>query len=153
MRQFLCCAALVVSSCAIGATGTPQTSPPSGPVRVSSSSPFGSDCSVPGVSRGSAVEPDLAVDPGEPRHLAAVWQQDRVVSGAALGNLVAISRDGGRTWRSRPLPHLARCTGAPWALASDPWVSIGSGGAVYASSLLFTPGRPARSALAVSVSA
>src|SRR5205807_2554366 len=66
---------------------------------------------------------------------------------------VAISRDGGRTWRSRPLPHLARCTGAPWALASDPWVSIGSGGAVYVSSLLFTPGRPARSALAVSVSA
>ena len=52
----------------------------------------------------------------------------------------------------RPLPHLARCTGAPWALASDPWVSIGAGGAVYVSSLIITPGRPVRSALAVSVS-
>jgi hypothetical protein len=93
------------------------------------------------------------VDPGDPRHLAAVWQQDRVASGAALGNVVATSRDGGRTWRSRPLPDLTRCTGAPWALASDPWVSIGAGGDAYASSLLITPGSPVRSAVAVSVSA
>jgi BNR repeat-like domain len=121
-------------------------------VRVSSSSPFAAGCSGADASRGSAVEPDLAVDPGDARHLAAVWQQGRVVSGAALGNLVATSRDGGRTWRARPLPHLTRCGGGRWTLASDPWVSIGSGGVVYASSLLITPGSTFRSGLAVSSS-
>src|SRR2546430_828186 len=152
MRRFLC-VALVAAGCTVGGPSEPAAAPAS-PVRGSAGSPFGAGCAVPGASPGSAVEPDLAVAPGDARHLVAVWQQDRVVRGAALANLVATSRDGGRSWRSRPLPHLTRCSGSPsWTLASDPWVSIGSGGVVYASSLLITPGSPLRSALAVSVSA
>jgi hypothetical protein len=119
---------------------------------VSAGSPFAAGCSVRDTFRGSAVEPDLAVDPGDARHLAATWQQDRVLSGAALADLVATSHDGGRSWRSQPLPNLTRCTGGQWTLASDPWVSIGAGGVVYASSLLVTPGSPFRSGVAVSAS-
>jgi hypothetical protein len=143
---------LLLAGCTAGGPSGSAPAASSAPVRLSASSPFAAGCSVSGASRGSAVEPDLAVDPGDDRHLAAVWQQDRVVSGAALGNLVASSRDGGRTWRSQPLPHLTRCTGGQWTLASDPWVSIGSGGVVYASSLLVTPGPRFRSAVALSAS-
>src|SRR5439155_23213538 len=53
---------------------------------------------------------------------------------------------------SQPLPHLTRCDGGQWSLASDPWVSIGAGGAVYASSLLVALG-PFRTSVAVSVAA
>jgi BNR repeat-like domain len=151
MRRFLC-VALAAAGCTAGAPPGTAATASAAPVQLSGSSPFAAGCMVPDVSRGSAVEPDLAVDPGDPQHMAAVWQQDRVLRGAALGNLVATSRDGGRTWRSRPLPHLTRCTGGAWTLASDPWVSIGAGGVVYASSLLITPAAPFRSGLAVSAS-
>ena len=150
MRRLLCLA-LMATACTVGGPSEPAASAAVPPIRVSGDSPFAAGCSLPRASRGSAVEPDLAVDPGDARHLAAVWQQDRVVSGAALGNLVATSRDGGRSWRQRALPHLTRCTGATWALASDPWVSIGVGGRVYASSLLITPDTPFLAGVAVSV--
>jgi hypothetical protein len=67
--------------------------------RLSGKTPF-SGCGVPGAEqRSSEAEPHLAVDPRNPRRLVATWQQDRFVEdGGALSNLVASSRDGGRSW-------------------------------------------------------
>jgi hypothetical protein len=107
--------------------------------RLSGKSPF-HGCGVPGdEQRGSEAEPHLAVDPRNPRRLVATWQQDRFVEdGGALSNLVASSRDGGRTWRTVRLPGLSRCTRGKDERASDPWLSIGRDGTVYQSSLTFT---------------
>src|SRR2546423_15503603 len=41
------------------------------------------------VYRGSVVEPMLAADPRDSRHLVAVWLQDRIATSAALGVLTA----------------------------------------------------------------
>ncbi len=88
------------------------------------------------VYRNAEVEPWIAVDPTDPRHLVGVWQQDRLTTGGAKGLMAAVSFDRGRTWDRTTLPFDA-C--APGGLdverASDPWVSIGPDGIVYAASL------------------
>jgi hypothetical protein len=97
--------------------------------RLSGKTPF-SGCGVPGAEqRSSEAEPHLAVDPRNPRRLVATWQQDRFVEdGGALSNLVASSRDGGRSWRTVRLPELSRCTRGGGERTSDPWLSIGVAG-------------------------
>ena len=91
------------------------------------------------------VEPQVAVNPRDPKNLIGTWQQDRWSNGGAHGLVAGFSRDGGQTWSETPLPF-SDCAG-PDALqfqrASDPWVSIGPDGIAYASGLVFdhTTGR------------
>jgi hypothetical protein len=83
------------------------------------------------------VEPSLAADPRHPDRLVAAYQQDRFHRGGARGVVVALSEDGGRTWRRKPLA-VSRCAGAAARqarFASDPWVSVGPDGRIYASTL------------------
>jgi hypothetical protein len=108
---------------------------PAGRVQVlSGQSPFGGGC--PGrrlderAITGSEVEPALAVDPSDRRHLVATWQQD-IGTPAARSDLIATSADGGRTWRHSAIPGLTVCTGGTADFASDPWLSIGGDGTVY----------------------
>jgi hypothetical protein len=66
-------------------------------VRISGRFPFFGRCGAAGnpqFTPGSAVEPDLAVDPGEPKDVVAAWIQD---DGSAI--VTSSSRDGGRTWK------------------------------------------------------
>jgi hypothetical protein len=108
---------------------------------LSGASPFEpGGCGVPGQpSFGAAAEPSIAVNPRDPDNLVAVWQQDRfAVDGGALSNVVAASRDGGRTWRRALVPGISRCTGGADERTSDPWVSIGPDGVAYLASLTFT---------------
>ena len=91
-------------------------------------------------------------DPVNPRRLVAAFQQDRWNDGGANGNIVDISRDGGRTWR---LAHrqaaFTVCEGgvpgrrSVYQRASDPWLSYSADGrTVYQASLSFDgPFRPA----------
>ncbi len=79
-------------------------------------------------------EPSLAVDPKAPTHLVATWQQ--LGTPVGLGNVVAVSQDGGRQWVREMLPGLTTCSGGPYVSATDPWVSIGPDHTVYVSSLL-----------------
>jgi hypothetical protein len=88
---------------------------------------------------GAVEEPSLAVDPRDPRHLVGTWQQDRRRDGAAFGTTVAVSRDGGRTWRRQLLPNLTRCANGRYPLASDDWASIGPDGTAYVGSLAVGP--------------
>jgi Neuraminidase (sialidase) len=134
------------------------------PVRVSGPSPFWDGCEGSAlrsrVYRGSAVEPMLAVDPRDPRHLVAAWQQDRIATAAASGVLAAVSRDGGRTWTTSS-PTFTRCTagtpanGGARVVAADPWVTIAPNGDVYVVVLALNAfaGPETVSAIAVSKSA
>src|SRR5947209_16473028 len=79
-------------------------------------------------------EPSLAVDPTNPRQLVATWQENR--SPDDVGNVVALSHDGGSSWSRAVLPSVLTCTGGPYTHATDPWVSIGQDGIVYVSALV-----------------
>jgi hypothetical protein len=70
------------------------------------------------------VEPHLAINPTNPNHLVAAWQQDRMSDGGARGLATAVSVDGGVTWgRPQPAPF-TQCGGGAFARASDPWVAV-----------------------------
>jgi hypothetical protein len=109
-------------------------------VEAAPSDPF-AGCS-PGAQTGTSypgtqVEPRLAVDPTNAKHLVGVFQQDRWNNGGAFGIVAAVTFDGGKTWTDSVLPGLSRCSGGPYDRASDPWVSIGANGTVYVSSMGF----------------
>ena len=110
-------------------------------VRVSHGDPFAS-CTVDEVQHQSGtlypsteLETFLAVDPTNPDHLAAIWQQDRWSGGGSRGLVVGISFDGGQTWQDAPLPGASLCSGGTTARASDPWLTFAPNGDLYATAL------------------
>jgi BNR repeat-like domain len=111
----------------------------SGLAAISGRTPFGDGCGLGDDPQPSTeAEPYIAVNPRNPRNLIAIWQQDRfVVDGGALSNLVATSRDGGRTWKRVRVPDASVCTGGSDERTSDPWVTIGPDGTAYLGILTF----------------
>ena len=113
---------------------------------VSATSPFANGCdgnpSSGTLYVNSEVEPYVAVDQRNTQHIVGVWQQDRWSEGGARGLMSAASFDGGKTWIRKPLPF-SLCgggtisNGGAYPFASDPWVTIGPTGVVYAISLSF----------------
>jgi hypothetical protein len=83
----------------------------------------------------SEVEPRIAVDPHNPLHMVGVYQQDRWNDGGSRGNMAAVTFNGGKTWTNVPLPGNTVNNGGFWYRNSDPWVSIGPDGTVYAISI------------------
>src|SRR4051812_40851066 len=59
------------------------------------------------------AEPFLAIDPGNPNHLLAGYQEDRFEDGGCRTLTWAVSFNAGRTWREGLLPNLTRATGGP----------------------------------------
>jgi BNR repeat-like domain len=109
-------------------------------VRLTGPTPFPSGCA--GVSsqptRDAEGEPHIVVDPHDPSHLVATWQQDRFpVYGGALSNLVAVSHDGGASWSTRTVARVSRCTGGADERTSDPWLAFGPDGSLLLASLIF----------------
>jgi hypothetical protein len=83
------------------------------------------------------VEPYIAVDPSNPRHLITSVQQDRWNDGGANGLTNAVSFDGGASWQlATSQPAFSTCTGATkgspgdFNRATDPWVSFSSDGKI-----------------------
>jgi hypothetical protein len=101
---------------------------------------------------GAEVEPSITVDPRRPERIVGAWQQDRWNNGGAHGIATTYSTDGGRTFTEVPLP-VSVCApgGLNYERASDPWVSTGPDGTVYASALAFDANTP-RNTVAASVS-
>jgi hypothetical protein len=101
---------------------------------VSGRSPFPGGC--PGrrfddeAVAGSEVEPAITADPNDPRRIVTTWQQD-VGGFSSRSDLIASTRDGGRSWTRAVIPRLTRCTGGAADFASDPWLSVGGDGTVY----------------------
>jgi hypothetical protein len=109
----------------------------------------------PTVFVNSEVEPQIAVDPGDPMHVVGVWQQDRYRSvGGARALVAGVSHDGGNIWTVAPIPYFNATDplGSAFARYTDPWVSIGPNGIVYAAALGFTPAGPVPGHTAVLVS-
>src|SRR3954452_25422249 len=78
----------------------------------------------------TTIELAIAVDTAGTRTLVTTWQQD-VGGASSRSDLVASSRDGGRSWHTAAIPRLTACTGGQADFASDPWLSIGADGTVY----------------------
>jgi hypothetical protein len=134
-----------------GGSGSGPTLPPAPSVppvfttptalRVSEATPFAAGClTVPEgsvIHANAEVEPHLAMDPADPNHLVAAWQQDRLSDGGARGLVTAVSVDGGTSWSGHQAAPFSVCAGGEFARTSDPWVSIG-GGTVVQVGIAFT---------------
>lgn len=109
---------------------------PLGALHLTDDSPLPMGCaSMSGITMHSEVEPNLAISPIDPDHLIASWQQDRDANGGALTLLTATSFDGGDTWTMSHPGGVSRCGFGPFLRATDPWVSIGSNGVAYLTTL------------------
>jgi len=97
-------------------------------VRVTAATPFSAAClAVPSgatLYANAEVEPHVAIDPLNPNHVVAAWQQDRMSDGGARGLVTAVSIDGGTTWSSRQPAPFSQCAGGNFARASDPWLAV-----------------------------
>ncbi|MFJ8016286.1 sialidase family protein [Streptomyces sp. NPDC096339] len=107
-------------------------------VKVSDGDPY-AECTIGArspdsvVYPGTEVEPYLSVDPRDPKRVVTVFQQDRWSDGGARGLAASWSTDG-HTFHGSTLPFsLCAPGGADFERASDPWVSTGPDGTVYAS--------------------
>lgn len=144
---------VVVSVTLLGAAGSPQfaAAAAGAPVRVSGPTPFPVDCgdaAAPGddtLYRDAEVQPHLAADPGDPRHLVGVYQQDRWAEVASQGVLTVASFDGGRSW-TRTAPPVSVCSGGTaanggdFARVTDSRTTIGPDGTAYLMALSLTGG-------------
>lgn len=112
-------------------------------VRVTRATPFGANCTaVPTGATAYAnaeVEPHLAIDPTNPNHLVAAWQQDRMSDGGARGLATAVSVDGGTTWSIPRASSFSQCAGGSFARTSDPWVAV-NGSTVIQIGIAFSGG-------------
>jgi hypothetical protein len=75
------------------------------------------------------------------------YQPDRSRNGAARAIATSVSADSGKTWTQQVLPVGFCATGQPGAQhVTDPWVSIGADGRIYALATAFAvtsaDGRP-----------
>ncbi|HEX3061403.1 MAG TPA: sialidase family protein, partial [Usitatibacter sp.] len=134
-------------TCGCGGGGGSPPSPPApaatAPAEraVSGASPFGACGGAGGtLFTGAEVEPHLAVDPRDAGHLVAAWQQDRWSNGSARALMAAASFDGGGTWSVRALPFSAcagegTARGGDYLRTTDPWLSFGVDGTVFASAV------------------
>ena len=141
-----CCGALAQNPLARGATAFPL--PHTGPgiarlggkdAPVSAPTPFANDCGLAfgTLYRNAEVEPSLAVNPRDPRHWIAAWQQDRWSNGSSRGIVTAFTFDAGDTW-TRVAPRYTACSGGIYERASDPWIDFGPDGTAWLAALVTT---------------
>jgi hypothetical protein len=121
---------------------------------VNGLSPFDPGCGNPGsgLFLNSEVEPHLVVNPLNPNHFVAAWQQDRWADGGSRGLVSAVSFDRGATWSLRT-PAFSSCAGGTYTRASDPWLAFAADGALYAIAIAFNAGTNAPNAVLVARSA
>ena len=86
---------------------------------------------------GSEIEPRSAINPTNPLNIVGEYQQDRWSDGGSRGLVASVSHDGGASWARVVVPKTTRCSGGMFDRASDPWVSFGPNGDLYALSLSF----------------
>jgi len=118
----------------IAHTKPPSTGIPKGVIRVSG------DILAPdgGLAQPETeTEPFFAIDPENPKHLLAVYQEDRFPDEGCRNLTSAVSFNGGLTWQESLLPDLTVAAGGSFERTSDPWVAFGTGGRAYFASLGF----------------
>jgi hypothetical protein len=103
-------------------------------VEVSSPDPL-ADCPPGPKGAIGAGEPDVAVNPANPKNIAAIW-----IDHGFADNAVGVTLDGGKTWQNVALP-LTVCAGGTGAATFDPWVSFAPNGDLYSSNDTFPVGK------------
>ena len=120
-------------------------------VQISGTSPFLGhpiEANDPPITINSEVEPSVAVNPNNPRHLVAAWIQD-----FARGIVAGVSFDGGNTWSSVAIPGTSVAAGGIYPHSQYPWVSFAPNGDVFLSLMAHdVPFLPNPSAVLVSKS-
>ena len=124
-------AVMVISGCEPAKPPSEPSLPP--PSIISGSLELAAGCAGGAQAARRPGEPSVAAEPGNPRQLVAAWLENQ--SPDHVGITVALSHDGGASWNRSPLPGLLTCDGGRYVHASDPWVSIGSDGVIYVTSL------------------
>jgi hypothetical protein len=116
--------------------------------------PIASDTvpSINGAQPDTEIEPDIAIDPGNPSIITAGAQQGRYIDGGSADPGYATSHNGGRTWTSGNLPKLTQAVGGSFQRASDVAFAFGTHDSVYAQTIPFDQ-TDARSGVAVQRSA
>ncbi len=148
------CVSSVLAACGGSAGGGAQ--PPGivfvdPPVTARVSGPLTTDAACALLPRAgdlypnAKVEPQVAVNPGNPANLVGAWQQNRWSGGGAQAVVAAASFDGGQTWTRSTAPFSictggAAVNGGDFERATDPWVTIAPDGAVYWMALTVTGG-------------
>ena len=85
---------------------------------------------------GASVEPTIAVNPKNKKHIVAAWQQDRINNGGALEADIAYSNDGGKNWKKSLVPFQI-CSGGFTQRVSEVWLSYAKDGSkVYLTALV-----------------
>lgn len=123
----------------LAATRPPRGGIPKGVVRVSA------DILAPIAGPAqpeTETEPFFAIDPENPKHLLAGYQEDRFPEDGCRALTAAVSFDGGGTWRETLIPRVAAASGGPYQRTSDPWVAFGPDGRAYFASLGFDETSP-----------
>jgi hypothetical protein len=132
--------ALVIVAAA-GAAPPVVASPGPSPFSPSGSNPCGNDdLAIEQAQAGSVLYPDSEIEPRSTRYgstIVAEYQQDRWDDGGARGLVTSVSHDDGATWERVLVPDITACEGGEFLRASDPWVSFGPTGDLYAISLSF----------------
>ncbi|HTG37094.1 MAG TPA: sialidase family protein [Thermoanaerobaculia bacterium] len=123
----------------LAATRPPRSGIPKGVVRVSADI---LDPITGPAQPETETEPFFAVDPENPKHLLAGYQEDRFQDGGCRALTAAVSFNGGKTWRETLIPKVAAASGGPYQRTSDPWVAFGPGGRAYFASLGFDETSP-----------
>src|SRR5256886_13501234 len=97
-----------------------------------------SACAARAQSPDHPGEPSLADDPTNPSQLVATWQENR--SPDDVGNVVAVSHDGGSTWTRAARPSVLTCTRGPYVRTPYPRGSFRWGAILYPSALVTLTG-------------
>jgi hypothetical protein len=89
---------------------------------------------APGDTGANVVlEPYLAVNPTNPKNIAAAW-----INHPFAANVASVTFDGGKRWQNVPIP-ISVYSGGPYQQAGDPWLSFAPNGDLYASSVVPFP--------------
>jgi hypothetical protein len=125
--------------------------------RISRAPALPARCLTPGAGRATSdIEPQVAVDPRDPRHVAAIWSLFQPRAFGPRATRVAVTWDGGRHWRLSLQRGVDSCTGNRAYSASgghNPTLSFGPDGRLYVESQSGRAGAPGFGAEALWVSA
>jgi len=121
----------VIPSAALAGTYAPttttQANQATSPLTGPACAPVGPGTNYP----NTEVEPYLVVNPANTNIVVGTWQQDRYSDGAAKGSSVAVSSNGGQTFREIVVPGLTKCSGGTiFERASDTWLSYSKDGSI-----------------------
>jgi hypothetical protein len=92
------------------------------------------------------VEPSLAIDPTDSKHMIGAWQQDRWSNGGSNGVVSAVTFDGGHTWQTT-MAKFSQCSNGTYQRATDPWVTIGPTGTPFLIAYVYDQDKPNRAML------